>query len=172
MAAIWKPDADELSPRERAAVRFAQAITIDAGAIPADVYTYFIREFTPLERIEVAIIATYSRPNLRPHCRIVSCSPRCRGRPASPDHAQAQREPKIQPYRVADDLSGVAMAGINRARGVLIPPVYLTNPAPTKPALGQLDGARWFHARVGAPSTWHLQINGRRDGLSDARRYA
>src|ERR1700751_5015702 len=25
------------------------------------------------------------------------------------DHAQAQREPKIQPYRVADDLSGVAM---------------------------------------------------------------
>src|SRR6202030_1499981 len=30
------------------------------------------------------------------------------------DHAQAQREPKIQPYRVADDLSGVAMAGVNR----------------------------------------------------------
>src|SRR3984893_8804627 len=29
------------------------------------------------------------------------------------DHAQAQREPKIQPYRVADDLSGVAMAGVN-----------------------------------------------------------
>src|SRR5438270_8569516 len=30
------------------------------------------------------------------------------------DHAQAQREPKIQPDRVADDLSGVAMAGVNR----------------------------------------------------------
>jgi hypothetical protein len=30
------------------------------------------------------------------------------------DHAQAQREPKIQPGRVADDLSGVAMAGVNR----------------------------------------------------------
>src|SRR5271167_1364338 len=30
------------------------------------------------------------------------------------DHAQAQREPKIQPYRVADDLGGVAMAGVNR----------------------------------------------------------
>src|SRR6476469_6840431 len=30
------------------------------------------------------------------------------------DHVQAQREPKIQPYRVADDLSGVAMAGVNR----------------------------------------------------------
>src|SRR6266446_4357771 len=28
MAAIWKPDTTELSPRERAAVRFAQAITI------------------------------------------------------------------------------------------------------------------------------------------------
>jgi hypothetical protein len=30
------------------------------------------------------------------------------------DHGQAQREPKIQPHRVADDLSGVAMAGVNR----------------------------------------------------------
>ena len=30
------------------------------------------------------------------------------------DHAQAQREAKIQPDRVADDLSGVAMAGVNR----------------------------------------------------------
>src|SRR6201993_4219297 len=29
-------------------------------------------------------------------------------------HAQAQREPKVQPYGVADDLSGVAMAGVNR----------------------------------------------------------
>lgn len=58
MAAIWKPDADELTPRERAAVRFAQAITIDAGGISADVYTDFSREFTPKERIEVAIVAT------------------------------------------------------------------------------------------------------------------
>ena len=58
MAGIWKPHTDELSPRERAAVRFAQAITIDAGGIPADVYTDFIREFAPQERIEVAIIAT------------------------------------------------------------------------------------------------------------------
>src|SRR5256885_10450265 len=30
------------------------------------------------------------------------------------DHAQAQREPKIQPYRVADDLRGVAIAGSNK----------------------------------------------------------
>ena len=37
MAAIWKPDAD---------------------GIPADVYADFIREFTPQERIEVAIVAT------------------------------------------------------------------------------------------------------------------
>jgi AhpD family alkylhydroperoxidase len=58
MDAIWKPEADELSPRERAAVRFAQAITIDAGSIPTDVSTDFIREFTPKERIEVAIVAT------------------------------------------------------------------------------------------------------------------
>jgi AhpD family alkylhydroperoxidase len=58
MEAIWKPDADELSPRERAVVRFAQAITIDAGNIATDVYSNFIREFTPKERIEVAIVAT------------------------------------------------------------------------------------------------------------------
>jgi AhpD family alkylhydroperoxidase len=58
IAAIWKPETDELSPRERAAVRFAQAITIDAGGIPADVYADFVREFTPKERVEVAIVAT------------------------------------------------------------------------------------------------------------------
>jgi AhpD family alkylhydroperoxidase len=58
MAAIWEPDAGELTPRERAAVRFAQAITLDAGGIPADVYAEFTREFTPKERIEVAIVAT------------------------------------------------------------------------------------------------------------------
>jgi alkylhydroperoxidase family enzyme len=45
-------------PRERAAVHFAQAIMLDAGGIPADVYADFIREFTPQERIEVAIVAT------------------------------------------------------------------------------------------------------------------
>ena len=58
MAALWKPEADDLTPRERAAVRFAQAITLDAGSIPSDVYADFIREFTPQERIEVAIVAT------------------------------------------------------------------------------------------------------------------
>ena len=30
------------------------------------------------------------------------------------NHAQAQWEPKIEPYRVADNLSGVTMAGVNR----------------------------------------------------------
>ncbi len=58
MAAIWTPDADALSPRERTAVRFAQAITLDAGGIPDSVYADFIQEFTPKERIEVAIVAT------------------------------------------------------------------------------------------------------------------
>jgi len=58
MAAIWQPDSDDLSPRERAAVRFAQEITLDAGGIPEAVYADFVREFTPQERIEVAIIAT------------------------------------------------------------------------------------------------------------------
>lgn len=58
MTAIWQPESDVLSPRERAAVRFAQAITLDAGAIPDAVYADFIREFTPQERIEAAIVAT------------------------------------------------------------------------------------------------------------------
>lgn len=58
MAAIWQPDADALSARERAAVRFAQAITLDAGNIPDAVYADFMREFTPQERVEVAIVAT------------------------------------------------------------------------------------------------------------------
>src|SRR5713101_5032016 len=58
MAAIWTPDGDALSPRERAATRFAQAITLDAGGIPDQVYAGFIREFTPQERVEVAIVAT------------------------------------------------------------------------------------------------------------------
>jgi AhpD family alkylhydroperoxidase len=58
MAAIWQPEGDQLSPRERAAVRFAQAITLDAGAIPEPVYADFVRAFTPKERIEIAIIAT------------------------------------------------------------------------------------------------------------------
>jgi AhpD family alkylhydroperoxidase len=40
MAAIWKSDADELTPRERAAIQFAQAITLDAGGIPADVLPF------------------------------------------------------------------------------------------------------------------------------------
>jgi hypothetical protein len=57
------------------------------------------------------------------------------------DHAQAQREPKIQPDRVADDLSGVAMAGVNRVTRCRHPARLPDLPAPTKPALGQLDGA-------------------------------
>ena len=58
MELIWRPEAGQLSARERAAVRFAQAITIDAGGIPSAVNADFIREFTPKERIEVAIVAT------------------------------------------------------------------------------------------------------------------
>jgi AhpD family alkylhydroperoxidase len=58
MAAIWQPDTDKLTQRERAAIRFAQAITLDSGGIPEAVYGDFIREFTPKERIEVAIVAT------------------------------------------------------------------------------------------------------------------
>jgi hypothetical protein len=36
----------------------------------------------------------------------------------------------------------------------------------------KLDRYRSEIGGVAAPSTWHLQIDGKRDGLSDARRYA
>jgi AhpD family alkylhydroperoxidase len=58
IGAIWQPDSNALSARERAAIRFAQAITLDAGGIPETVYADFVREFTPQERVEVAIVAT------------------------------------------------------------------------------------------------------------------
>ena len=58
IAAIGTPDDGALSRRERAAVRFAQAMTIDAGAIPPAVYADFIAEFTPQERVEVTVVAT------------------------------------------------------------------------------------------------------------------
>lgn len=57
MEAIWQPDSNALTARERAAIRFAQAITLDAGSIPETVYADFVREFTPQERVEVAIVA-------------------------------------------------------------------------------------------------------------------
>ena len=67
LAAPWRfrgQDGGALAARQRppqsarAAIRFAQAITLDAGGIPEPVYADFKREFAPQERIEVAIIAT------------------------------------------------------------------------------------------------------------------
>ncbi len=58
IAAIGGSDGGALSPRERAAVRFAQAMTIDAGGIPPAINADFIEHFTPQERVEVAIVAT------------------------------------------------------------------------------------------------------------------
>jgi AhpD family alkylhydroperoxidase len=57
IAAIGHAEDGTLSPRERAAVRFAQAMTLDAGDIPAAVYSDFIAQFTPQERVEVTIVA-------------------------------------------------------------------------------------------------------------------
>jgi AhpD family alkylhydroperoxidase len=56
LAALGEPENAGLSPRERAAVRFAQA-TLDAGAIPPAVYADFIEHFAPQERVEVTIVA-------------------------------------------------------------------------------------------------------------------
>ncbi len=57
MAAISMPDSDPLSPRERAAIRYAQAVTIDAGSISPAIYAAFVEQFTPQERVEVTIVA-------------------------------------------------------------------------------------------------------------------
>src|SRR4051794_6314702 len=58
ISAIGHPESDALSPRERAAVRFAQAMTIDAGDIPDEIATEFVAHFTPQERVEVVIVAS------------------------------------------------------------------------------------------------------------------
>jgi len=58
IAAIAAPDSGALSPCERAAVRYAQAVTIDAASISPAIYAEFIEQFTPQERVEVTIVAT------------------------------------------------------------------------------------------------------------------
>ena len=57
IAAVGEPEAGALSPRERAAVRFAQAMTIDAGGIPPAVDADFVEQFTPQERVEIVVVA-------------------------------------------------------------------------------------------------------------------
>jgi AhpD family alkylhydroperoxidase len=47
-----------LNARERAAVRFAQAMTFDASAVPQAAQTGLVEQFTPQERVEIAIVAT------------------------------------------------------------------------------------------------------------------
>ena len=39
-------------------MRYAQAVTIDAGDISPAIYADFIEHFTPQERVEVTIVAT------------------------------------------------------------------------------------------------------------------
>jgi AhpD family alkylhydroperoxidase len=58
IAAASHPESDTLSPRERAAVRFAQAMTIDAGDIPDEGAAEFTEQFTPQERVEIVIVAS------------------------------------------------------------------------------------------------------------------
>jgi len=78
--------------------------------------------------------------SLRAHCPIAEDD--AAGRQHLLNHAQAQREPKIEPYRVADDLSGVTMDGINRIARCRHPAPLPDQPGSTKPAPGQLDGAQ------------------------------
>jgi len=57
IAAAGHPESAALNPRERAAVRFAQAMTIDAGDIPDEIAVEFAEQFSPQERIEIVIVA-------------------------------------------------------------------------------------------------------------------
>ena len=57
------------------------------------------------------------------------------------DHAQAEREAKIEPDGVADDLRRVSIAGVNWVSRRRHPARLPDQLGSTKPALGQLDGA-------------------------------
>lgn len=58
IAAVGHPESDALTPRERAAVRFAQAMTMDAGSIPDEIAADFVAQFTPQERVEIVVVAS------------------------------------------------------------------------------------------------------------------
>jgi hypothetical protein len=57
------------------------------------------------------------------------------------DHPQAQREPKIQPDRIADQLSGIAIASIERISARRHPGWISDHLGSAKPGATQLDGA-------------------------------
>ena len=57
------------------------------------------------------------------------------------DHAQAQREPEIQPDRIADELGGVAIASVKRVSGRRHSGQISDHPNSAKPEAAQLDGA-------------------------------
>jgi hypothetical protein len=90
---------------------------------------------------------------LRPHCRIVSCVTEMPRAASISSTMQAQREPKIQPYRVADDLSGVAMAGVNRVSRRPHPARLPDQPGSYQAcSRGQLDGACGTTCQPGFPA--------------------
>lgn len=57
IVAVGRPESGALNRRERAAVRFAQAMTVDAGDIPDEDAAEFADQFTPQERVEIVIVA-------------------------------------------------------------------------------------------------------------------
>lgn len=58
IAAVGHPESGSLNPRERAAVRFAQAMTVDAGDIPDEIAVDFVEQFTAQERVEIVVVAS------------------------------------------------------------------------------------------------------------------
>lgn len=59
IAHIHESDTHEaFDERERVALAFAEAMTIDAANIPQSLATHLVRSFSPDERVEIAIVAS------------------------------------------------------------------------------------------------------------------
>jgi hypothetical protein len=69
------------------------------------------------------------------------------------DHAQAQREAKVQPDRVADDLGRISITGVKRVLGRRHPAALAHRIVPAKRGLDQLDGA-WQGKPVHRPRSF------------------
>src|ERR1700730_2117695 len=95
-----------------------------------------------------------SRPNLRPHCRIVSCVTEIpRAASISSTMRRLNGDRKYSHTAQLMISAGERVPAYIGSRGVLIPPVYTSNPAPTKPALDQLDGA----VLTSSGPSWHCR---------------
>lgn len=49
-------NSDLFSPKEKAAMSFARALVLDAGAVPQRVYDQLVEHYTPQERVELTLV--------------------------------------------------------------------------------------------------------------------